>query len=240
MSGSFLVDVFNFLEAKVRPEAHYFNGRTYTDRALHPVKEPSPETLELNSLTGVRDYINTIRAKDGYSEENELFISVADFNLVNAYAHLEPMFKTRHNPIRAEFKNYERFSGGKFSQTEFIVLLKTNFAPQGDYETLLKYVSHLSIEAEADLQDDGVSQTATIRTGIKSRENVKVPSPVTLYPFRSFPELDPLPIEFDFRLVRDSGCILKEVGSIWKSRYVARIKEWFESELKDTVISIIG
>ena len=60
-----------------------------------------------------------------------------------------------------------------------------------DYKNMLLQVTGLVREqAVKEIGDDGVSQAATIKTGVASVGEVKVPNPVYLAPYRTFAEIE--------------------------------------------------
>ena len=97
----------------------------------------------------------------------------------------------------------------------------------------------------AEYGDDGVSQKATIKTGIASKEAAIVPSPVTLTPYRTFTEIAQSPSQFIFRMKQNGGviqCALFEAdGGAWKNYVKDAIAEYLNDLLRDepniTIIS---
>ena len=88
----------------------------------------------------------------------------------------------------------------------------------------------------ANYGDDGVSQKATIKTGLANVEDVIVPNPVKLRPFRTFHEIEQPEIDFVFRMRNGSdgvSCALFEAdGGAWKFRAVHSIAEYLKEKLK--------
>lgn len=115
-----------------------------------------------------------------------------------------------------------------------------------DRALLLKFAGTVESGTLAEYGDDGVTQKATVKTGIASKGDAIVPNPVKLKPYRTFLEVDQPVSEFIFRMKQDKYdgvlCALFEAdGGAWKMEATERIKKYLESELKEysdfTVIS---
>ena len=115
-----------------------------------------------------------------------------------------------------------------------------------DRALLLKFAGTVESGTLAEYGDDGVTQKATVKTGIASKGDAIVPNPVKLKPYRTFLEVDQPASEFVFRMKQDKYdgvlCALFEAdGGAWKMEATERIKKYLESELKEydnfTVIS---
>ena len=84
--------------------------------------------------------------------------------------------------------------------------------------------------------DDGISQKATIKTGIASKGDALVPNPVKLRPYRTFHEVQQPMSEFIFRMKSDDSvkCALFEAdGGAWENVAMRNIKDYLEVELAD-------
>ena len=99
-------------------------------------------------------------------------------------------------------------------------------------------------ESIAQYGDDGVTQKATIKTGITSVGDAVVPNPVNLRPFRTFIEVEQPESAFVFRMKQGNGveCAIFEAdGGAWKNAAMKSIKDYLQFELVElpqfTVIS---
>lgn len=106
-----------------------------------------------------------------------------------------------------------------------------------DKELLLKFVGTVESGTVAEYGDDGISQKATVKTGIASKENVIVPSPVLLVPYRTFVEVEQPGSEFIFRVKDDKydgvQCALFEAdGGAWEIAAMDGIKTYLEEQLQ--------
>lgn len=82
------------------------------------------------------------------------------------------------------------------------------------------------------------SEQAVMKTGITTKDNVLVPNPVNLIPYRTFLEVEQPASDFVFRVSEGRGGapVFKLVaadGGVWKSQAVANVKAYLTEALKD-------
>ncbi len=113
-----------------------------------------------------------------------------------------------------------------------------------DKAKILKIVGNIKDKAVRQYGDDGITQQVTAKTGLALVEDVPVPNPVMLAPFRTFMEVEQPESKFVFRMKRgDDGpeCALFEAdGGAWKLEAMKRIKAYLQAELDGTGIAIIS
>ena len=108
--------------------------------------------------------------------------------------------------------------------------------PNTDKALLLKFAGTVEAGSVAEYGDDGISQKATVKTGIASKGDAIIPSPAILKPFRTFVEVDQPASSFIFRM-KDSSvggvqCALFEAdGGAWKIDAMNSIKEYLAEAL---------
>ena len=153
---------------------------------------------------------------------------------------------SRENFIEADAEIPSFRYGQYMGHENFLIALQSQFIPGEDRDLLLKFAGTVENGTVAQYGDDGVSQKATIKTGIASKGEAIVPSPVKLRPFRTFIEVEQPESAFIFRMrqnERDSvECALFEAdGGAWKNAAMKNIKEYLQYELAEfpqfTVIS---
>ena len=79
-----------------------------------------------------------------------------------------------------------------------------------------------------------------VKTGVASKTETIVPSPVHLKPYRTFDEIDQPESDFIFRIQSDKfdgiTCALFSAdGGAWKTEAKQRIKEYLSNELSDLI-----
>ncbi|KOR24168.1 hypothetical protein [Clostridium sp. L74] len=203
---------------------------TFSTKGLDRVTGPLADTLTVSTLTGLVDYI---KANIDILPE-QLLVQVKSYDEVRLYSPLNPD-REREEYIRAKaiLPNniyYDRFIGSE----EFNIMLQSSFVDVGDKEVLLKYTGLIKDEAVKSTGDDGVSQAVTIKTGVASVGQAAVPNPVTLAPYRTFPEIEQPLSKFIFRMQQGpSAAIYEADGGAWRNEAMRRIKAYLEEELKE-------
>ena len=135
------------------------------------------------------------------------------------------------------------FSFGQFiGNEEFVIGVQSKFlnedAEANDKPIILQFAGNVKAGTVAEYGDTGVGQKAAIKKGVASLQEVEVPSPCRLTPYRTFTEVAQPMSNFIFR-VKDNDrygvtCALFEAdGGAWKNEAKANIKAYLEKELAD-------
>jgi hypothetical protein len=219
------------------------DGQTYSSLTMNPVFfEPRPEALTVRTLTGLKDYLANNR--DGLAMP-DLIVQVVDHKTVAVMSALTGKDRRRDSYIAAKFDG-SVFSFGSWQDSEsFIIAVNSLFLPSVGRDEILSFVSRLKIEDESNITDDGVSQGATIRAGIKGGlvETAKAPSRTVLVPYRTFAEIEQPESEFIFRMRRSDGggvqlALFEADGGAWKSVAMERLAAWLAKEIPEGVAII--
>ena len=203
---------------------------TYSRVGLSRVTEPIANALTVSTLTGLVDYIkgNVDKLK------GELLIQVKSQDEVRLYSPLNED-KERELYIKAEaiLPNNVRYD--QFIDTErFNIMLQSSFVDAGDKKALLQYTGLVQDENVKSIGDDGVSQQVTVKTGVASVGQAIVPNPVSLAPYRTFPEVEQPISKFIFRMKEGpSAAIYEADGGAWRNEAIKNIKEYLEEQLKE-------
>ncbi len=203
---------------------------TFSIERLSRVTGPIANTVIVSTLTGLVDYIKS--NTDILPEQ--LLVQVKSHNEVRLYSPLNPD-REREEYIRAEAILPNNIYYDRFIDTEeFNIMLQSSFVDVGDKEVLLKYTGLIKDEAVKSTGDDGVSQAVTIKTGVASVGQAVVPNPVTLAPYRTFPEVQQPSSKFIFRMQQGpKAAIFEADGGAWRNEAMRRIKAYLEEELKE-------
>lgn len=222
------------------------NGKeeVYSTRPLERLSEyrPRADQISMNTLTSLVDYIKgnidlmaprmIVQVK---SPEEVLLFSQLDEDRKREYL-------VKVNALVPGF-SYGRF----IDHEEFVINVQSKFLsdPETDKNLILQFAGTVEQGTLTEYGDTGVTQKATVRTGIANKSDALVPNPVKLRPYRTFMEVEQPISEFIFRM-KDSGgitCALFEAdGGAWKNDAMQNIKNYLEFELADykdqfTVIS---
>lgn len=226
-----------------KPEIMDINGETYSDKPLNRiVHNPKASKIEMTTLTSLVEYI---KARIDVMDD-KMIIHVVSPTIVQLYSQLD--FDREREHIVTVNAQLPDFTYGRYMGHEsFIIALQTKFIGNDDRELLLKFAGTVENGTVAQYGDDGITQKATIKTGIASKGDAVVPNPVKLRPYRTFLEVEQPESSFIFRMRQDerSGveCAIFEAdGGAWKNTAMKKIKEYLQFELAEmsqqfTVIS---
>ncbi len=224
------------------PEVLEINGETYSDKRLERIcHNPKAKAIELTTLTSLVEYI---KAKID-TMDDKMIIHVSSPECVRLYSMLD-LDRVREYLVEVHAQVPEFRYGRYMDHENFLIALQSKFIPNDDRELLLRFTGTVENGTVAQYGDDGVTQKATIKTGIASKGEAVVPNPVRLRPFRTFIEVEQPESAFVFRMRQDSDdgveCAIFEAdGGAWKNAAMKNIKEYLQFELSDlpqfTVIS---
>lgn len=226
-------------EREAKPEVLEISGRTYCTKNLIEFDgENKAARLVTSSLTSLVDYVK------GRKEElrEHMILHVVSPTNVRLISGLlkerdrETLFEVLANDNGFEFDRY-------YSQEDFVINMQTAFLQSKETEIILQVAGNVENKATANYGDDGCTQKTTIKRGIASREDVLVPNPVTLAPYRTFLEVEQPESKFVFRIKegREGEPNFKLVsadGGLWKYKAVENIKNYLKEQLKDEEVDI--
>lgn len=235
-------EALQYVVGMKKAEVLEINGDHYTDREVHRVDyELRAEPIKMSTLTSLVDYL---RADiDGVTVK--MLVQVVSPTYVRVISALDSDRK-REELIQVNASIPEFEYGRYIEQEKFIISMQSKFLPGDDRDLLLRFAGTVKDESIAEYGDNGVSQKATIKTGISTVGDAIVPNPVTLRPFRTFIEVEQPESKFVFRMRQNEGrgveCAVFEAdGGAWKNGAMDNIKKYLKEALKDlpkyTVIS---
>lgn len=213
------------------------DGKEYATREVFdPPTDAVPATLRLHTLTGVVDFITG--ELDTF--EQGIAVHVESHEKVSVISALFGRAEQRAVYAVATSENIlgRAFQFGNFVDCEtFVIAMQSLFVQTDALASVLRVVGNIKEENVRQASDDGVTQTVTARNGIARVEEVEVPNPVTLQPFRTFREVEQPESQFILRMRqgRDGGlptCALFEAdGGQWKLDAVNRVKKYLAAKL---------
>lgn len=216
------------------PKAVEIDGLKYVKSgSLQVVAPPKIETLAVNSLTAVVDYLK------GQPDGDAKRFVVCDEDSVDVYSEPDRQFNRRTHWLQASAQN--DWGEGKLnrylSQVDFTIWLQTCFAPSPDLERALAIAANLKSEKVVDGSDNGLAQTVAVRSGAKS-EFVSIQNPFLLAPYRTFPEITPVLSPFILRLQNGKEneppqlALFAGADATWRVETRRRVKAFLEAELQ--------
>ena len=225
-------DALQYVVGLKTAEVLDINGERYVDKDVYRVdNELRASAIQMNTLTSLVDYLKA--GVDKMAEK--MLVQVVSPTKVRVLSMLDADRK-REELVEVEAMipdfEYGRYMGNE----RFIIALQSKFIDNDDRALLLKFAGTVKDESIAEYGDDGVTQKATVKTGITSVGDAIVPNPVKLRPFRTFVEVTQPESAFVFRMRQADGrgieCAIFEAdGGAWKNVAMKSIKEYLQFEL---------
>lgn len=229
-----LKNALQYIIGLSEPSIHEINGETYSDKQLHRIKHnPKADPIRMNTLSSLIEYLTS--GIDVLPER--LFIHVQSPTKVSVFSSLD--FDRDRECLVEVNAQVPAFHFDNFIDHEtFCINLQSKFLDNQDRALLLKFAGTIEAGSLAEYGDDGISQKATVKTGIASKGEALVPSPVSLVPFRTFVEVPQPMSSFVFRMKQDKysgiNCALFEAdGGAWKLDAMTNIKEYLQLALSN-------
>lgn len=217
------------------PSIREINGETYSDKQLHRIKHnPKADPIRLNTLSSLVEYLTS---GIDILPDGPLFVHVQSPTKVCVFSPLDPD-RDRECLVEVNAQvptfNFDHF----IDHETFCINLQSKFRDEFDRALLLKFAGTVEAGSIAEYGDDGISQKATVKTGIASKGEALVPSPVLLVPFRTFVEVVQPVSHFVFRMKQDKydgiNCALFEAdGGAWKLDAMTGIKSYLNGALAE-------
>ena len=206
----------------------YYDANKFNLKELDPKRYP--KTLELSTLTSLVDYLKT----DLNNLKNQrLIVAVEKNDEVCVWSENDEL-ERRTLLVDVKARIPELSFGCFLSSEQFNIMLQSNFIDDNDRGTLLEFASALKIENGAEIEDNGVSQVATVKTGVASLAKGKAPNPVTLRPYRTFSEVEQPASLFVFRIDKQANMALFEAdGKRWVADAVGNVAAYLKEQLAD-------
>lgn len=233
-----LKSLFEYVVGLSKANVVTIDGTVYTDKPLHLPEMPTIETLRTDNLSSIVNFIKHAWDADLHDMDDTVqkIIHVEDAGKVNLYSSVCNECMDRQKFMTAEWAG-NKFPFGQFMDAEkFNILLQTCFMETDDLKVIQQVVGNLRDEAVQNYGDDGVSQSVTIRTGIATVGQVRVPSPAKLRPYRTFLAVEQPASLFILRMREGGQCALFEAdGGLCRETARQNIRNYFEYELEKMV-----
>lgn len=197
----------------------------------------SCDALEISTLTSLVEYIKSRLADDfaaagGIPKMIVHVESETEVRLVSVFNGDMDRWEIAKVKARVPQISLNKF----MDQESFIIQMQSMFLDTPDKAIVMQVAGNVEDKTVANYGDDGVTQKATIKSGLASMEDVLVPNPVKLQPFRTFHEISQPEIAFVFRMKNSQNgvsCALFEAdGGAWKFNAVHSIAEYLKKELE--------
>ena len=232
-------EALQYIAEKTGAQKFTFHDLPYTDKPVILRDPPHAPTVGIATLLAVE---SLLRLELDSAAEADVFVHVVSFDTVELKSIKADPYGHRHVYIKAQIDNPCPFRFGQYHDPEsFIIALNTCFVETTELKALIGLASSLTAENVAIAEDDGISQKATVRSGVALKTTRKVEPKIKLQPFRTFREVTQPASIFLFRLKNGSegnppSCALFEAdGGSWKIEAVGNIGKWFKGKIANIV-----
>lgn len=217
-----------------KPEILSINGEDYSDKPLNRISyNPKADAIKMNTLSSLIEYIS----EQVDDMQGKMIIHVQSPTHIEMYSQLD--YERKRECVVEVDAQVPDFRFGQYMEHEpFCINIQSKFINDvnTDKALLLQFAGTVEAGTVAEYGDDGVTQKATIKTGIATKEAAIVPNPVTLKPFRTFVEVQQPISQFIFRMKQDKydgiQCALFEAdGGAWKLQAMEGIKHYLKENL---------
>jgi hypothetical protein len=215
-------------------------GVDYSYKELTPISDNRVVAkLNVKSLSSIKTYLD---GKIDDLDKERSFIHIVDEESVVLRKYYNTETKQRESIIEASpFVTKKDFKLNAFVELEsFKISLLSMFEQTKDRDTLVDFISKISVKAGEEIEDDGLSQkvTASKMIGGHLNEKVNAPTTVKLKPFRTFTEVAQPESEFVLRLKHDkySGVqvgLFESDGGAWRVDAMKNINKWVLQNIKE-------
>ena len=201
---------------------------TFSDKHLYRIENELADTIVLSSLSGLAEMI-----KQEMNEYNlPLFVRATSAERVHVFGAIRDDMQ-RERPFTAEAK----FIGFDFNEyisiENMIICLKSRFAPTEDRDYLVQLLGNITDQQSVQTKDDGITQSATVKSGIQLVGEQRIKPIVTLKPYRTFLEVEQPASDFLIRLKDGRAALFEADGGAWEREAVKNIADKLRELLAD-------
>lgn len=226
------------------PNIIAIDGRNFSDKSLNEIdKELRAKSLSVNTLSSLVDYVKKAEDFKGIQYIIQI-VSPTEVSLISS------LDSDRKREVLVEANaEVPGFRFGNFiGNEEFIINVQSKFLDsdpdKNDKPIILQFAGNVKAGTVAEYGDTGVGQKAAIKKGVACLQEVEVPSPCYLKPYRTFTEVDQPMSSFIFRVKDDKNygvefALFEADGGAWKNEAKNNIKAFLEKELEGLTNIII-
>lgn len=207
-------------------------------RPVIPIAPVATPVLTLSTLTGL---VSTFVANvDKFSDKGASAVQVESFDSVALVSLEADEWGRRHVWARAKSAEINPFKFNEYLDAEvFLISAQAGFMPiDGHYTNMLKLCSSLKAGSSVQVADDGYSQKVVIQEGGVQHGEVELPPRVSLRPYRTFREVDPIESDFllRFKAQKDALPVVALIpvdAGRWKTDTAMMVRDWLVKNLPD-------
>ena len=244
-----IAKAMEWIRNNMSPQLYNIEGVMWSDKPIHRIKDIQKfKSVSFTTLTGLVDYL-----KSGIDVPNmfinHIFVNVVSPTKIEVYSGIDDVNFYERSTIAEVNAGLPKVRIGEWlDQSAFCILLRScfvdvhngedNLSPDTDRDALIGVASNIVSGTIAEYQDTGISQKATLKTGIQESEDKLLPEKVILRPYRTFLEVEQPKSEFIFRAQDSRGggvqlALYEADGGRWKMDAMRAVKEYLMEQLKE-------
>lgn len=201
---------------------------TFSDKHLYRIENELADTIVLSSLSGLAEMI-----KQEMNEYNlPLFVRATSAERVHVFGAIRDDMQ-RERPFTAEAKFIDFDFNEYISIENMIICLKSRFAPTEDRDYLVQLLGNITDQQSVQTKDDGITQSATVKSGIQLIGEQRIKPIVTLKPYRTFLEVEQPESDFLIRLKDGRAALFEADGGAWEREAVKNVADKLRELLED-------
>ena len=224
------------IEQLAKPMTLDVGGKTFANSSFFEIEPKNyyPCPVELSSLESLAVMIQT-EAIEKYPGQ-KLYITIPSFHKAVCFTQTDDERFHRNTFYVSNMTDVPGFRDGWWDYETAIIKLRSQFEQNEGTQYILDLLSRISVEDSAEQQDNGVSQSVTVRKGVSLAGREMVKPIVKLCPYRTFQEISQPESDFLLRVREGNEIGLFEAdGGMWKLTARLRIKAFLEVRLKDLI-----
>lgn len=216
------------IEDMTGPKVIVTQQDAFADKHLYRVENKLADTIVLSSLSGLAEMI-----KQEMSEYNlPLFVRATSAERVHVFGAIRDDMQ-RERPFTAEAKFIDFDFNEYISIENMIICLKSRFAPTEDRDYLVQLLGNITDQQSVQTKDDGITQSATVKSGIQLIGEQRIKPIVTLKPYRTFLEVEQPESDFLIRLKDRRAALFEADGGAWEREAVKNVADKLRELLED-------
>ena len=216
------------IEDMTGPKVIVTQQGAFADKHLYRVENKLADTIVLSSLSGLAEMI-----KQEMSEYNlPLFVRATSAERVHVFGAIRDDMQ-RERPFTAEAKFIDFDFNEYISIENMIICLKSRFAPTEDRDYLVQLLGNITDQQSVQTKDDGITQSATVKSGIQLIGEQRIKPIVTLKPYRTFLEVEQPESDFLIRLKGGRAALFEADGGAWEREAVKNVADKLRELLED-------
>jgi len=236
-------EALEWISEHSQPKLEKIGKLTYSSKNLHLITEPMASPLKVSTLSGFVDYI--CNDPDTMIDDDEInpFVLVEPAR-VSLVCPLTVDTRQREVLLVAEPHSIGKWTEEKYIQTEdFNIMVQSCCLPTEGRDALLSLTTNLAHRSEVVQSDDGFTQHVNVKNGIKLEGWGKMPNPLPLQPFSTFPEVEQPERLFVVRVQKAAGGDEVQLmvspcdGGAWRLKAIESIHAYLKERIDLRIIS---